>query len=136
MTRLYRVLFLVVLVVVFAALLPWQWYPRDWRVWYSDTFGASGFLEQPVTVPAVAGENTEEACQTHKDELKHHCNLLCEHQTTLIIILLASGLEKRRQNCPANFLKEPFTVIIIIKKQARKTAIRVINYARHSILLP
>ena len=62
MTRLYRVLFLVVLVVVFAALLPWQWYPRDWRVWYSDTFGASGFLEQPVTVPAVAGENTEEAC--------------------------------------------------------------------------
>ena len=62
MSSLYRVVLLLVLILVFAMLLPWQWYPREWRVWYDDTFGASSFQQQAATVPAKSSENSEEAC--------------------------------------------------------------------------
>ncbi|OUS10045.1 copper oxidase [Gammaproteobacteria bacterium 53_120_T64] len=62
MTRLYQVFILLFLLLIFAALTPWQWYPRDWRVWYADNFGASAFQEQAATIPAISSDNTEEAC--------------------------------------------------------------------------
>ena len=43
-------------------LVPWQWYPRDWRVWYADTFGANSYLSPAETIPAEASEDVEEAC--------------------------------------------------------------------------
>jgi plastocyanin len=62
MSRLLRVLLLLILVLAFVVLLPWQWYPREWRVWYADNFGASGFRQQAETIPATVSENVEEAC--------------------------------------------------------------------------
>ncbi len=62
MRRFYRALTLLLLLLVFAALTPWQWYPRDWRVWYAGNFGAGSYLQQAATIPAVPGDNTEEAC--------------------------------------------------------------------------
>ena len=62
MTRLYRILLLIVLVLAFAVMLPWQWYPREWRVWYADTFGATSFQQQAEAIPATPGDNAEEAC--------------------------------------------------------------------------
>ena len=62
MKHLYRALLLIVLVVVGIALVPWQWYPREWRVWYDDTFGASDYQKPAATTPAVASEDMEEAC--------------------------------------------------------------------------
>ena len=44
------------------ALTPWQWYPREWRVWYADTFGATSYLRPAATTPANLSEDTEEAC--------------------------------------------------------------------------
>lgn len=62
MSHLYRVLLLIVLVVAFIVFIPWQWYPRDWRVWYADTFGPGGYQELGATVPAVPSADVEEAC--------------------------------------------------------------------------
>lgn len=65
MTHLYRFrrfISLLVLALAFAVLLPWQWYPRDLRVWYADNFGASGFQEQVATISASVSGSAEEAC--------------------------------------------------------------------------
>ncbi|MBV1932525.1 MAG: multicopper oxidase domain-containing protein [Porticoccaceae bacterium] len=62
MKPLYRALLLLTLIAVVFVLVPWQWYPRDWRVWYADTFGASGYQTPLSTRPAVPSEDAEEAC--------------------------------------------------------------------------
>lgn len=49
---LVRALVLVVLTLLIVALVPWQWYPRDWRVWYDKQFGATDYREAPATIPA------------------------------------------------------------------------------------
>jgi hypothetical protein len=61
-TQLYRSLLLIFLVIAFAVVVPRQWYPRDWQVWYSKNFGASNYVTRPATIPATPSEEVEEAC--------------------------------------------------------------------------
>lgn len=52
----------IVLLAISLPLVPWQWFPRDLRVWYSDTFGASGYKKPLPTAERSDPEQVEEAC--------------------------------------------------------------------------
>ncbi len=53
---------MIVLIIAGLLLMPWQWYPRDWRVWYDNMFGASAYQQSAATTPAIPSEQIEEAC--------------------------------------------------------------------------
>ena len=64
MQKLFWPVLLIALLAIGLLLVPWQWYPREWRVWYAKTFGASGYIEQPATIPARPApvSDVEEPC--------------------------------------------------------------------------
>ena len=42
--------------------IPWHWYPRELRLWYSDVMGAKDYVAPPATVSSVSDAVMEEAC--------------------------------------------------------------------------
>ena len=66
MRPLARATTVVILLLVCALLLPWESYPRSWKLWYADTFGATGYNSAPASVantsPATQTEDFEEIC--------------------------------------------------------------------------
>ena len=58
----FQLLVLLLLLVASLPFVPWQWYPRDIRVWYADTFGATAYKAPPPTAERPVPEQVEEAC--------------------------------------------------------------------------
>ena len=58
----FQLLVLLLLLVASLPFVPWQWYPRDIRVWYADTFGATAYKSPLPTAERSAPKQVEEAC--------------------------------------------------------------------------